>query len=155
VPTKQAPTSVAPRWAVFSSVAMSVVGLGVSIYLTIEHFTQSTTLACPATGIVNCQKVTESAQSSFLGIPVALLGALYFAAMVAVTLPAAWRSTNPALGRLRLGLAGVGVVFVLYLIYAELFILDAICLWCTVIHVISIALFAVIAIAMATADPQR
>jgi uncharacterized membrane protein len=144
-----------PGWAWPASLGLSVVGLGVSIYLTIEHFTQSTTLACPATGIVNCQKVTESAQSSFLGVPVALLGALYFAAMVAVTMPAAWRSANPALSRLRLGLAGVGVVFVLYLVYAELFILDAICLWCTVIHVVSIALFAVIALAMASTEPGR
>jgi len=155
VPTKPAPTSVAPRWAWPASLGLAVVGLGVSIYLTIEHFTRSTTLACPATGIVNCQKVTESAQSSFLGVPVALLGALYFTAMVAVTLPAAWHSTIPALGRLRLGLAGVGVVFVLYLVYAELFILDAICLWCTVIHVITIAIFGVIALAMATTDPGR
>src|SRR5262245_20779996 len=122
VPTKPVPTTTAPRWAMPASLGLSVAGLGVSIYLTIEHFTRSTTLACPATGIVNCQKVTQSGQSSFLGIPVALLGALYFAVMVAVTLTAAWRSTK--LARLRLGLAGLGVVFVLYLVYAEFFILD-------------------------------
>jgi uncharacterized membrane protein len=38
---------------------------------------------------------------------------------------------------------------VLYLVYVELFVLDAICLWCTVVHVLSIALFAIIALGMA------
>lgn len=153
MPTRTAP--VAPRWAWPTSLGLAASGLAVSIYLTIEHFTRSTTLACPATGIVNCQKVTESAQSSFLGVPVALLGALYFAGLLALTLPAAWRSPNAAIGRLRLGLAGVGVAFVLYLVYAELFILDAICLWCTVIHIVAVALFAVVALAMASTEPGR
>jgi uncharacterized membrane protein len=44
----------------------------------------------------------------------------------------------------RLGSLIVGVVFVLYLIYTELFILDAICLWCTSIHIITFLLFALV-----------
>jgi uncharacterized membrane protein len=38
----------------------------------------------------------------------------------------------------------VGIVFVLYLIYAELFSIGAICLWCTSVHVITFALFVLI-----------
>ena len=139
----------APRWARVWSLVLSVAGLLVSAYLTVEHYTASTTLACPETGVVNCQKVTSSAQSSFVGIPVALLGLLFFVAMVAATLPAAWRWTWSIMRYTRLGLTVLGVAFVIYLIYAELFILDAICLWCTAVHVLTFALFAVVALGAA------
>jgi uncharacterized membrane protein len=36
------------------------------------------------------------------------------------------------------------MLFVLYLIYTELFTLDAICLWCTSVHVITFLLFGLI-----------
>ena len=40
--------------------------------------------------------------------------------------------------------SGVVSWFVLYLIYAELFSIGAICLWCTSVHVITFALFVLI-----------
>jgi uncharacterized membrane protein len=46
--------------------------------------------------------------------------------------------------------AGVGMV--LYLVYAELFILDAICLWCTAVHVLALALFAVVGFGAAAVE---
>jgi uncharacterized membrane protein len=42
---------------------------------------------------------------------------------------------------------------VVYLVYAELFLVDAVCLWCTVVHVLTVALFAVVALATAVGDP--
>lgn len=38
---------------------------------------------------------------------------------------------------------------VLFLLSVELFIVNAICLWCTAVHVLTIALFAVIALGAA------
>jgi uncharacterized membrane protein len=135
------------------ALALSALGLLVAGYLTIEHYTASTTLACPETGVVNCQKVTTSAQSAVLGIPVALLGLMFFVVMLVACLPPVWRMTQPAVRWGRLAFAGVGVAFVVYLVYAELFILDAICLWCTAVHVLTVALFAVLVFATALADP--
>jgi uncharacterized membrane protein len=43
----------------------------------------------------------------------------------------------------------VGMVFVLYLIYTELFTLNAICLWCTSVHVITFLLFGLIVFSVA------
>jgi uncharacterized membrane protein len=46
---------------------------------------------------------------------------------------------------------------VLYLIYTELFTLNAICLWCTSVHIITILLFALIvptAIARTSTQPN-
>jgi uncharacterized membrane protein len=142
------------RRLVWASLALAAVGLLVSGYLTVEHFTASTTLACPDTGVINCQKVTSSAQSKVLGIPVAPLGLVFFAGMLVACLPAVWRMTHPAVRLGRLAFAIVGVGFVVYLVYAELFILDAICLWCTAVHVLTVALFAVVAFATAMLNPQ-
>lgn len=130
-----------PRWLPPASLALAVLGLAVSAYLTYEHFTGSTTLACSASGTVNCLKVTTSAQSRVVGVPVALLGLLFFAAIVPLMLPRLWADRR--MSRLRIGAIAVGVVFVLYLVYAELFEIGNICLWCTAVHVITVGLFAV------------
>jgi uncharacterized membrane protein len=126
------------------ALVLAVAGLLVSAYLTYEHFTSSATLACPETGVVNCAKVTTSEYADILGIPVALLGLGFYVAMTALTVPPSW-GLNPALGRARLAGALVGVVLVGYLVWAELFRINAICLWCTAVHVITVALFAVLA----------
>src|SRR5215831_8585613 len=112
---------VRPR-AELSTVVLSGAGLALSAYLSVEHYRAPGTLACPATATVNCARVTSSAQSTLFGVPVALLGAAFFAAMLLACLPAAWREAR--LTRARLALAGVGVAFVIYLVYAELFLVD-------------------------------
>ncbi len=124
------------RWG---ALVPAVLGLAASVYLTVEHFTASTSLACPESATINCQKVTSSSYSHLLGVPVALGGALYFVVMVALVSPPAWRV--PALHRVRVVAAGVGVLAVLYLVWAELLRIDAICLWCTVVHVCAVWLF--------------
>jgi uncharacterized membrane protein len=116
----------------------AVLGLAISIYLTVEHYTAATTLACPDSGAINCAKVTTSGYSHFLGVPVALDGALYYLAMFALVLPAAWAA--PPLRPVRLVAAGLGMGGVIYLVWAELFRIDAICLWCTAVHLCTAAM---------------
>jgi uncharacterized membrane protein len=128
---------------------LSLIGLGASAYLTYEHYSSSTTLACPDTGAINCVKVTTSTYSELLGIPVALLGLLFYVGITVLCLPVMWRSDNPWVGRVRLLATAGGVVFVLYLVWAELFRIDAICLWCTAVHVATVVLFAVVLLAAA------
>jgi uncharacterized membrane protein len=76
-------------------------------------------------------------------IPVAVIGLAYYAGLVALTTPRAWRAAS--LHWVRVGALAAGIAFVLYLVYTELFTLDAICLWCTTVHVITIALFILVA----------
>lgn len=137
------------RWAAPTTLTLSLVGLAASTYLTVEHYSGSATLACPETGAVNCVKVTTSSYSEFLGVPVALLGLLFFVALTPLCLPAAWRSVNPWLSRARLVAVSGGVVFVVYLVWAELFRIDAICLWCTAVHAVTFALFVAVVMAVA------
>lgn len=147
-------TARVPAWAAVSSLALALAGLAVSVYLTVEHFTAGRTLACPESATVNCVKVTTSRYSQVLGVPVAVLGVVFFVVAVLLCLPRVWRAGGAALRRLRLAVTAVGVVSVLYLVWAELFGVDAICLWCTAVHLITLALFAVVAIgtALATTD---
>ena len=132
----------APRWARLGSLIVALAGLAVSAYLTVEHYSSSTTLACPETGVVNCVKVTTSSYSTLLGL-------LFFAAMSVLCAPVAWRASNPWVSRARLAGAVAGVAMVVYLVWAELFRIDAICLWCTVVHALAVALFAVLVLAAA------
>src|SRR5207244_9351876 len=74
-----------------ASLALALFGFAVSLYLTIEHYSSSATLACPESATINCAKVTTSHWSNIAGVPVAMLGLGYFTAMAGLLLPAAWR----------------------------------------------------------------
>lgn len=130
------------RWARITALALSLAAAGVATYLTVTHYTNPTSLACPNSGVVNCTLVTTSSWSEFLGAPVAVLGLVWALAMVVVTLPWAWRSV--LFDRGRLALSALGAVAVLYLVFVELFRIGAICLWCTAIHVLAVGLFGVV-----------
>ncbi len=117
-------------------------GLAVSGYLTYVHYTTPTALSCPDTGVINCVKVTTSPQSMIFGvIPVAVTGLGYFAVMTALSTPWAWRSPSPVLRGARVGGAVAGIGMVCYLVYVELVVVDAICLWCTAVHALTFLLF--------------
>ncbi|ANZ38247.1 Vitamin K epoxide reductase [Lentzea guizhouensis] len=119
------------------SLLLSVAGLLTSAYLSYTHFDRSA-LVCSEDAVVDCGTVTTSDQSELFGIPVAFLGLAFFAFLTVVCLPFAWRIE--ALKWVRLGAVGVGVLMVVYLVAAELLIIGKICLWCTVVHIITLAL---------------
>jgi uncharacterized membrane protein len=123
------------------SVGFGLIGLGVSIYLVATHyFSGAIPLACAGGGIVNCEQVTSRTQSIVGPIPVAVLGLAWFLAFLGLLAARnRWSRGRMAFAPLAWSLVGLLVVF--YLIYAELFLVGAICLWCTVVHAVVIALF--------------
>ncbi len=143
-------TRIAPLWLQLATWIVSLLGLGVSTYLTITHYNTGIPLACSDNGVINCALVTSSPESMVFGvIPVAVLGLAFFVFMVAATSPWAWRSKFPQVAMVRLASVVVGIGFVLYLVYTELFTLDHICLWCTSVHVLTFLLFVLILISAA------
>jgi uncharacterized membrane protein len=116
----------------------ALAALGVSSYLTIEHYDRSLTLACPENSTINCAKVTTSSWSVVAGVPVAVAGLAYFVVMT-VLLVLALRSVFWS--SVAVAGAAVGVLGALYLVGVELFAVDAICLWCTAVHVLTLVLF--------------
>ena len=101
----------------------SVVGLAGSTYLTISHFDTHIALVCPDLG--PCDKILTSNTSHFLGIPVPVLGLLYFVPMTLLCLPALWRSKDRRIHLALFILSALGVTMVLYLFVEELFIFQA------------------------------
>jgi uncharacterized membrane protein len=134
----------------FASLVVSVLGLADSVYLTIEHFSQSASFACPENSTINCIKVTTSAWSYLpagpvsWSVPVSVAGLAFFVFMLAINSPWGWRAPWPAVHWARLISVSVGMVLVLYLIWAELFRINAICLYCTGVHALTFILFALI-----------
>ena len=136
-------------WLQVATFVLALAGLGVSIYLTIAHFTESSLAGCSESGLVNCTKVTTSPQSYVFGIPVAVLGLAFFLFAAAIMSPWAWQASRREIHLLRMASLVVAIGFVLYLIYAELFIIGSICLYCTSVHVITFVLFVLTVIAAA------
>jgi uncharacterized membrane protein len=124
-----------------ATLILSLYGLGASIYLTIAHYDTHVSLACSDKGVINCAKVTTSPESMVWIFPVAVLGLAFYVFMVAINSPWGWRLDWPAVRWLRLGSVIVGMGFVLYLIYAEVDVIHAICLWCTSVHVATFLIF--------------
>lgn len=146
---------VGPRWPGWVGLPLCVLGFGIAAYLTYEHYTGSQGLTCPLSNhLINCLAVTTSKYSIIHGIPVADLGLVFFFIMGAFQSPWAWASPNVAIrgGRVLWSLVGVGTA--VWLIYAELFKVHNICLWCTSVHIISLVIFVLTVFGtLATAPP--
>jgi uncharacterized membrane protein len=113
---------------------VALAGIGVAGYLTYVHYDESA-LICTTGG---CEEVQQSEYAELAGIPVALLGLL---AWVAVLVLVAWDS--PLARALTAGVALVAAAFAVYLVVLQLFVIDAICVWCMVNDVVLIPLLAV------------
>ena len=144
-----------PRWPALAGTIASALGIGVAGYLTFEHYTSSSSLACSDNGVINCLKVTTSGYSAVAGVPVAVLGLVFFVIMLVLQLPPMWRRPEPALRYGRLAWAVVGLGTIVYLLYAELFAIDALCLWCTAVHVLTFIVFCTTVYATLTYPPPE
>ena len=69
---------------------------------------------------------------------------IWAAGVTVLCLPMAWRASSRLVHQARLAAVTGGMAFVLWLIYAELIIVGAICLWCTVVHVLAFGLFVIV-----------
>jgi uncharacterized membrane protein len=132
-----------PAWVVVTTFLLSLIGLALSTYLTITHF-EPGALVCSNSGFIDCAKVTTSAQSEILGIPVAILGLGNYVVMTGLNSPWAWHSRHRWIHEARFILAIISMCFVLWLIYAELIIIGNICLFCTGVHITTFALLIVL-----------
>ncbi len=118
----------------------------ISAYETYAHFNGSHLAGCPTggNGTFNCTAVITSSQSMVFGVlPVAVLGLAFYVAAVPLFSPWAWRVQRREVHLLRLGSVIVGMGFVMYLIYAELYQIGDICEYCTGVHIVTFLLFCI------------
>jgi uncharacterized membrane protein len=135
-----------PLWLQVITFALAILGLVISAYETYAHFNGSHLAGCPTggNGTFNCTAVITSPQSMVFGvIPVAVLGLAFYVAAVPLFSPWAWRIQRREVHLLRLGSVIVGMGFVMYLIYAELYQIGDICEYCTGVHIVTFVLFCI------------
>lgn len=123
---------------------LSLLGIADATYLTVAHYTQTITLACPTTSFINCAKVTSSSYAEILGVPVALIGLIFFVLLTIIQLPIFWNNDYLWLKNPRLIFSGLGLIGVFWFIYVELDKLHAICLFCTYVHILTFLSFVTI-----------
>lgn len=133
-------------WAIYTTFLLSLVGLALSVYLTNAHFNGAQDLFCSDSGFVNCTKVTTSAQSYFLHIPVSVLGLCGYFVLCVLNSPWGWHRKNYWVHVARFVIMICSMAFVLWLVAAELLIIKNICLYCTGVHVVTFLLFVVMTI---------
>jgi uncharacterized membrane protein len=127
---------------------ITVLGLGVAIFLTIVHY-GGLTVPC-TTKHNSCAQVQSSVYSEVVGIPVALLGLIGYAAILVTLL-----APDLELSRLAtLGFTLFGFGFSAYLTYREVFTLKLICEWCVGSAVLMTVLF-VLAIVRYLSGPSQ
>jgi uncharacterized membrane protein len=135
-----------PPWLQWTTLALALVGLGLSAYETYAHYNGSHLAGCPTggNGTFNCTAVITSSQSMVFGVfPVAVLGLAFYVVVTALMTPWAWRIQRREVGLLRLAAMIAGMGFVMYLIYAEVVQIQDICEYCTGVHIITFLLFCI------------
>jgi uncharacterized membrane protein len=117
---------------------VAVAGLAVASYLTYVHY-RPAALVC--TGGGGCETVQESDYATLVGVPVALLGALAYAAVLGLT------AVDTQLTRTLtavIALAALG--FAVYLVALQAFVIDAWCMWCLANDLLLVPLLAVLSV---------
>jgi len=121
---------------------VSLIGLGDSIYLTIQHLTGQSVRCTVTTG---CSAVLSSNYASVAGVPTAAFGALaYFAAFSLATLATfGYERARTALAIL----VAPMVVTTLWLLYVQVFALRAYCEYCLLSAGMTLTLAALVVLA--------
>ncbi len=142
-------------WSQIVLLACALIGSGVAIYLTAVHYNENVPLVCSGSGLVNCALVLSSPYSIVPGttIPISLPGLAWCAIMAAlaiVGLNAQPRWLRPAQFIWTL----LGMLTVLYLVYAEIVRLHAICAWCTALHLLILVMFIITLLRLTSPEPD-
>ena len=139
------------KWLYRASVALVVLGLLVSIYMTIYKVTSNNAM-CLGSG--DCSTVNASKYSEVNNIPVAVFGVIGYLAILAVHYfenRDRFFKQNSTL--MIFGMALTGFIFTVWLIYVEIALLKAICPFCVTSQVAMTIIF-IIAVTRLIRQPQ-
>jgi uncharacterized membrane protein len=105
---------------------LDIVGLLVAGYLAVVELSGGV----PSCGIVSgCEEVAKSQYNNFLGVPVAVFGVGLSVVLLALAL-AWWRTDIYGLLLGHYALSLVGVFFDGWFLYLQVFVIQAVCIWC-------------------------
>ena len=133
------------KWLYRASIVITLIGLAVSIYMTIYKLTGNETM-CIGSG--DCNIVNNSPYADVYGIPVAAFGVGGYLAILAVLIlekkGGAFFKQNATMVNFGLGL--IGFLFTVYLIYLEIFVIKALCPFCLASQIAMTILFIILVI---------
>ncbi len=130
--TRIPPKVVIPGWLL-----LSLFGFLDATYLTIQHY-RGGDQTCGA--LWDCAAVANSPYAEIGGIPTAVFGVLYY--LLIFLLSVAYVDTKQIrLLSLIVPLTGIGFLVSLILVYLQVFVIHALCLYCMISAVTSIGLF--------------
>jgi len=109
--------------------ALALAGIFISLYLTLFKLGVIGELTC---SIGSCETVNTSKWSTFLHLPVAAWGLLFYSEVFVISLVGTMPrlENEPILSLLLVAEAAIGVLFSAWLTYLELAVIHAICIWC-------------------------
>ena len=145
-------TGRARNWLVLFAVAglgASLASTWVHLQIVLDPFYVS---ACDVNGTVSCSQVYESRYGSFLGVPVALGGVLWFLGALLLAWAGARAPAESAsnVSGYLLAWSTIGLAVAMYLAYASLFVLGLVCLYCVAVYITVIGVFVLAGSAPAT-----
>jgi uncharacterized membrane protein len=117
---------------------VSLLGMLDAGYLTVKHYTGA---YIPCNILDGCNAVAQSEYSAILGIPVALLGVVFYVTVFILSM-ALLDSKNEKLIKYILLFAISGFVVSLFLTYLQVFVIKALCIYCLVSAVNTVVLLA-------------
>lgn len=116
---------------------LSIAGMAVAGYLTYVHYNLGA-LVC---GVGDCETVQASEYSEVFGIPIAILGLLAYIALAILIVVRSTMADFADLANLAiLFILITGTLYYIYLTYLELKVIYAICQWCVISAIITVAL---------------
>lgn len=128
---------VADRWVFRSLFFFSILGFIDAAYLSAEHYLGRIP-PCSLAG--RCEAVLTSEYAVIFGVPVALIGALYYFAIFALLF--SFRETGDGkFIAILFALSAAGFLFSAWFVYIQLFVLHAICPYCMGSAVMSALIF--------------
>ena len=114
---------------------LALIGLVIATYLLVVRLAGEAPVCGPVRG---CDVVAASEYATLLGVPVALFGVAFSIVLVgAVTVW--WRRADRRALYLAYALGLLGILVVVYLTYLELFVIEAVCVWCATYGVTIVA----------------
>ena len=128
---------------------LDVIGLGIALYLSVVELQGGVPVCGPIHG---CEEVARSEYSRIGGVPVAVFGVAL--SLILLTLAIAWWKTDLyALLLAHYGLSLAGVIFEAYFLYIQVFVIGAVCIWCTSYGLSLIARFGIALIVWMRGSP--
>ena len=135
------------RLKLFVLVVMSLFGLAAALEVfATYYYLKQTPPGCTPGGFLDCDKVLGSSYSQVFGIPLELFAAAYFVVNLLLVYLIAFGSEGVFRRAISVLFAWrfLGLLLVPYLVIIELFVLHALCIYCTTMHVAIVADFIII-----------